>query len=131
MKGPQDILLANAEFYRAFAEGDAAAMERIWAAEAPLACIHPGWRALIGREAVLKSWRQILEDPPPIVCEGERVFYWGKAMVVLCEEVIGESRLAATNVFVEEEGHFRLVHHQATPMALPGGAGEMPSRGLH
>ncbi len=54
------VLFANEAFYRAFADRDIAAMEEIWASEAPVACIHPGWSPVIGRERVLASWRAIL-----------------------------------------------------------------------
>ena len=57
------VLFANEAFYRAFADRDIAAMEEIWASEAPVACIHPGWSPVIGRERVLASWRAILANP--------------------------------------------------------------------
>ena len=47
------VLFANEAFYRAFADRDIAAMEETWASEAPVACIHPGWSPVIGRERVL------------------------------------------------------------------------------
>ena len=61
---------ANLEFYRAFANRDFAAMESVWAREAEVLCLHPGWPLLSGRSAVLESWRQILANPgaPRIVC---------------------------------------------------------------
>src|SRR5215469_7466233 len=54
------LLAANLDFYRAFATRDMAAMERVWARETPVLCLHPGWALLRGRDAVLESWRQIL-----------------------------------------------------------------------
>ena len=47
------VLFANEAFYRAFAERDIAAMEQLWAQAAPVACIHPGWSPVVGRERVL------------------------------------------------------------------------------
>jgi hypothetical protein len=55
-----EVLEANATFYRAFTEGDYDTMSALWAERAPVTCFHPGARALIGRSAVLDTWRQIL-----------------------------------------------------------------------
>ena len=40
------VLFANEAFYRAFADRDMDAMAALWAADGPVACIHPGWPAL-------------------------------------------------------------------------------------
>ena len=61
------VLAANAAFYRAFAERDVAAMDALWARSVPVACIHPGWQVLNGREAVMASWRGILAGVPPAI----------------------------------------------------------------
>ncbi|MBV8937825.1 MAG: nuclear transport factor 2 family protein, partial [Alphaproteobacteria bacterium] len=50
------VLAANLEFYRAFAIRDLAAMDALWARQAPVACLHPGWSALKDREAIMESW---------------------------------------------------------------------------
>ena len=131
MTNSDDVLKANREFYRAFADGDCDAMAAIWAETASVTCIHPGWRSILGREKVLASWREILENPPTIACRGEQVIHHGGAAVVLCEEVIEAARLAATNIFVLEADAWRLVHHQASPMAATIGWQEGPSRELH
>jgi len=104
---------ANAAFYTAFAAGDADAMEALWATTTPVLCIHPGRPPLHGRAGVMKSWRAILEAPPPIRASGpEAVVVRGVALVT-CHEHIGDATLAATNVFVWEDGAWRLAHHQA------------------
>jgi hypothetical protein len=46
-------LSQNLEFYRAFSMRDLAGMERLWARDAPVSCIHPGWSLLTGRDRVL------------------------------------------------------------------------------
>ncbi|HJN60958.1 MAG TPA: nuclear transport factor 2 family protein [Alphaproteobacteria bacterium] len=48
MSDEQAVLDANQAFYTAFAGGDMAAMERIWAREAPVCCIHPAGRRWSG-----------------------------------------------------------------------------------
>ncbi len=114
----QSVLAANAAFYSAFAKRDAAAMDALWARSAPVACIHPGWQSLIGRDAVMASWRGIFGGPAPtIVCTEPTVHLLGTTAFVLCLEDIPDGRLIATNIFVCEQDEWRLVHHQAGPVA--------------
>jgi ketosteroid isomerase-like protein len=121
------LLAANLDFYRAFATRDMASMERVWARETPVLCLHPGWTLLRGRDAVLESWRQILTNPeaPHVTCHEDQAFLFGEVGIVICEEEIdggvlvceeelAGGSLAATNMFVKEQGLWRLVHHQAS-----------------
>jgi hypothetical protein len=114
-----EILGANAAYYRAFATADFAAMTRIWADE-QVSCIHPGWPVLVGRHAVLESWRNILRNPAM-----ERIeFHDATAMVagdegrVLCVEIVGASPFAASNWFRRIAGAWRMIHHHASPIAV-------------
>jgi len=127
MPDSPELLFANAAFYAAFADGDAALMARVWSSTRPVACMHPGWEPLIGREAVLASWRSILANPPPIEVLTPRalVLEPGKAGMVLCRERVGDALLAATNVFVREADGWKLVHHQAGP--TPDDGQDQPS----
>ena len=106
---------ANTDFYLAFAGGDLATMERLWAQRAPVACVHPGWSPLIGRDAVMASWRAILGAPPAITADVVDVLVLGEAVLVLCREVIGDTTLAASNLYVREDGAWRMAHHHAGP----------------
>jgi ketosteroid isomerase-like protein len=116
-------LRANANFYRAFNAGDFAAMQAVWAEHAPLSCFHPGMPALIGREAVLDSWRHILREAPgyQMRCDHAQVHLLGEAALISCYEGNADqpAHLAATNVFVLEHGSWRMVHHHAGPLAQP------------
>ena len=109
------VLAANLEFYRAFAMRDVAAMDALWARRAPVGCIHPGWPALSDRDAVMESWRSILSnsESPRIACYDERVLLYGDTALVLCEEELEGGTLVAGNLFVREDGAWRLAHHQA------------------
>jgi ketosteroid isomerase-like protein len=109
------VLAANLEFYRAFAVRDFAAMDALWARRAPVGCIHPGWPALSERDAVMESWQGILSNPdaPRITCFDERVLLYGDTALVLCEEELEGGTLVASNLFVREEGVWRIAHHQA------------------
>lgn len=125
------VVAANREFYRAFAARDIAAIDLLWSRERPVACIHPGWDALTDRAAVMRSWRQIVESPsaPHIVCRNEKPFVLGEIAFVVCHEVLSEGVLAATNIFAREGGGWKMVHHQASPLALmPREESAAPSR---
>lgn len=111
----EEILFANEAFYQAFADGDAAAMEALWARDLPVACLHPGWEPLYERNAVMASWRAILQDPPAVACRAPRVFDYGAVAFVICFEVIRDNALLATNHFAKEEGRWMMTHHQAGP----------------
>jgi ketosteroid isomerase-like protein len=126
------LLAANLEFYRAFTTHDVTAMECVWAVETPVLCLHPGWELLRGRAAVLESWRQILSSPeaPRVVVHEDQAFLFGEVGIVTCEEELDGGSLAATNMFVKEQGIWRLVHHQASPIVSRRAEPARPGR-LH
>jgi ketosteroid isomerase-like protein len=109
------VLAANEAFYAAFARGDFAAMQALWAQDAPVACVHPGWPPLQDRVKIMQSWRGILANPPrpPIVVLEPRVQLHGETALVICWEAIGNMHLVATNVFVRERDTWRMVMHQS------------------
>ena len=118
------VLRANARFYQAFSQGDAAAMSGLWAESVPVVCLHPMTPALIGRSAVLESWREILREPPPFAlrCDHPAVhLVHAEVAMVTCYEGNGDhpAHLAATNVFALEDGRWRMIHHHAGPLAVP------------
>ena len=124
------VLAANLEFYRAFATRDLQAMDALWARQAPVACIHPGWPALADRDAIIESWRGILSSPesPRIVCYDERVFLYGDTALVVCEEELGSGTLVASNLFVREAEGWRIAHHQAGQLVVRRAQPPPPSR---
>jgi ketosteroid isomerase-like protein len=114
------VLGANASFYRAFTKGDFEAMRGLWAERNPVTCQHPLSPTLIGLEAVLESWRQILREPPPLAmrCDDPVVHLLGDVALVSCYEGNGDhpAHLVATNGFVREVDGWRMIHHQAGPL---------------
>ncbi len=115
------VLFVNEAFYEAFRACDMETMDRLWSREAPVACIHPGWRALTTRAEVMDSWRDILasEGVPDIACRGAQAFVADENAFVICYEVIAGGVLVATNIFRKEGGAWRIIHHQAGPCDLP------------
>lgn len=132
------VLAANREFYRAFNQRDVAAMETLWARSSPVVCAHPAMAPLHGRETVLASWRSVLTNPqaPQIRPEQEHTIVQGAMALVVCEEHVANAVLIATNVFVREDGQWRILHHHAgirAPMARAADPAPPPAakRTLH
>ena len=112
------VLFANEAFYLAITSRDMEAMKQVWA-EDPVACLHPGWAALVGRADVLDSWARILshDASPKIICHEPRALLHGDVAVVVCYEQIDGELLVATNIFRRAQRQWRMVHHQAGPTA--------------
>jgi len=122
------VLFANEAFYQAFSERDIDAMDQVWAEDVPVACLHPGWPLLDGRDQVMQSWVSILANPdsPTIKCHDATAHLLGEAAYVICLEEIQGQFLVTTNIFARQPGPhgkiWRLVHHQSGPTeAKPSG----------
>lgn len=113
------ILFANDAFYQAFNDRDAEAMAAMWAGSVPVACMHPGWEPLSGHDRVMASWKRIFSagQSPTVQCRDAAVSQKGDMAFVTCYEEIAGNYLAATNIFVREDGCWRIAHHQAGPTA--------------
>ena len=125
------VLFANEAFYQAFADRDIDAMDQVWAENVPVACLHPGWPLLDGRDQVLQSWVSILANPdsPEILCHDATSHILGDAAYVVCLEEIDGLFLVATNIFAHQQGPhgkiWRLAHHQSGPTSQkPSGSKE-------
>ena len=114
-----EVLDANEAFYRAIRDGDYAAMDRLWARERRVSCLHPGAALLTGRAAIMDSWRMILLDQaPPQIWPGEaQPIATGGTAMVLCIERLEGVELMASNGFAREDGAWRVISHQATPVS--------------
>lgn len=125
------LLAANAAYYQAFAARDLAAMNDLWAQEG-VSCVHPGWPALIGRMAVLASYRDIFRNSQQeaVTARDEKLLIDGDDGRVFCVEEVGGGLLLATNWFRLIDGQWRLLHHQASPLA-PAPAQREEKRSFH
>jgi hypothetical protein len=115
MPETESVLAANEAFYSALLTCDFELMEELWATDAPVNCIHPGWHNLVGREAVMESWRAILINnaPPNMTVHEPGVTIYDDLAVVICSEVFPEMTLVATNIFIREDGDWKMILHQA------------------
>ena len=63
MNEHREVEAANRAFYQAFETLEIKEMEKVWLRAPHIKCVHPGWPALMGRQAILDSYRQILSNP--------------------------------------------------------------------
>ncbi len=127
-KKTNDLLNANQAFYKAFAAGDFSALVKVLAEVDGLSVIHPGSTAILGRDAVLASWENILQNSggSTIQCRNATAHIHGDMAYVICHEVFPEGQLTATNIFIIEHGEWRMVHHQAGPETRFGAGTQRP-----
>jgi len=118
MSESDDVLAANAVFYRVFANADAAGMAELWAdsPDSPTV-VHPGTSAICGRAEVLESWQMIFEGVSHVNIRfaNPDAHLHGDVAIVLCTEIVFGHQLAATNVFRRTGSGWRLLHHHAGP----------------
>lgn len=116
-KDEPELLFANDAFYVAFSACDFIAMDDLWAMAAPVSCIHPGAPAILGRDDVMDSWKEILEmgQTQGFYCQDARAHIHGDTGWVTCFEIFGDGVLTATNIFVRENGAWKMTHHHAGP----------------
>ena len=111
----QQVLFANEAFYLAFSQKDPLAMDALWSREAPLVCVHPGWRRLVDRGEIMASWQRILENPdqPGMDFLEPEVHEYGPMTLVTCYEQLPSGVCLATNGFVPEADGYRMVLHHS------------------
>jgi len=120
-RSEQQVLFSNEAFYLAFSQKDMAAMKAIWSRTAPLVCVHPGWRRLTERDAILESWRRILQNPdqPGMDFLEPVVHDHGAVVLVTCYEVLPGGVCIATNGFAYEGERWQMVLHHSGACAQP------------
>jgi uncharacterized protein (TIGR02246 family) len=123
-----EVTRLNRAFYEAFEAGDLEAMAFLWS-HGEVTCVHPGWAPVAGRKAVMESWEAIFRGTEAITFQlrDVQVYLSGPtAWVILIEEIEAEQRdgekiqaaALTTNVFIQEDESFRMIHHHASPVVL-------------
>ena len=121
----ESVVRANAAFYRAIEELSLEAMDAVWLHEPWIRCVHPGWDALVGWEAVRESWERVFVHTSwiRIAPTSVDVQVLGEVAVVSCseditapkDEDVGVAVAQATNIFLRRPEGWRLVNHHASP----------------
>lgn len=119
-----EVLAANAAFYRAFERKDIEAMSAVWSQGTGSFCIHPESNIVRGWKEIRNSWEQIFKNTAYIEINTDTIateITDNIAYVVLREnvfQVVGGRRLeaqsTATNVFQFLGGKWYLIHHHGS-----------------
>lgn len=122
----EEVTRANQEFYQAFESLDIARMDRIWAQQEYVTCIHPGWTLRIGWPAVRDSWVLIFNNTFSMKFDLAeiQVQVAGDVAWVICTENITsrqgdttqESRILATNLYERVGDQWKIIHHHGSPV---------------
>ena len=119
---------ANAAFYRALESSVIERMDDVWAHEAWVRCVHPGWDMIVGWQRVRESWIMIFEGGQKMRASPSEVWVsiTGDLALVTCTENItvfndasfDSAQATATNIFINREGRWLMIHHHASPIPL-------------
>jgi ketosteroid isomerase-like protein len=123
------VLAANANFYTALSLADFDLMQRLWLPSSEAVCVHPGWPALRGWEAIGESWRQIFVNQGPlrVWATDVNVRLYEQTAEVTCVENIDMSQVRgtgilltrATNIFRRVQQQWKMLEHHA--LSMPAG----------
>ena len=126
----EEVTRANQDFYQAFESLDIGRMDRIWAQQEYVTCIHPGWTLRIGWPAVRDSWVLIFNNTFSMKFDLTeiQVQVAGDVAWVICTENITsrqgettqESRVLATNLYERVGEQWKIIHHHGSPVMGSG-----------
>ena len=117
---------AEQAFYEAFQRADLDAMMAVWAEDDEVYCVHPAGVRLSGLDEIRESWRQIFANGANmrIQLRGVQQIRGGLLAVHTLYEYItligergGPSVVAATNVYLNVGGGWRMIAHHGSPVA--------------
>ena len=122
----EEVTRTNEAFYKAFESLDVTAMDKIWAQQEYVTCIHPGWSIRVGWPAVRDSWVVIFNNTFSMEFQLTELQVQVAADVawVICTENIssrvGEttqnSRVVATNLYERIGEEWKIIHHHGSPL---------------
>lgn len=120
--GLAEVLAANERFYDVVRSGDFAEMDGIWSERDEVSVYHPNWPGITGRDDVMKSWYQVmvLSEPPAVFFRAPLIVREGNVAMVFCTEEVNGQEMTASNVFINEDGVWRLTCHHARPLPAFG-----------
>ncbi len=124
----EEVKQAHEVFYEALNKADIELMQKVWVAGRKAKCIHPGWPAINGWEAIKASWMSIFESGELASVETSDLFIdvGENAAWVNCTEKLNhfvDGRIVvtfaqATNIFENIGEGWRMALHHASPMPV-------------
>lgn len=106
---------AEVVFYEAFIHCDSQVMAALWG-DGEVVCVHPGSAAILGHEAVQRSWRHILDQArhPELEFRVLRRSVSQDLAVHLVAEQLNQTLVLATNVYQRFHSGWLMVEHHAS-----------------
>lgn len=110
---------AETVFYEAFKHGDIDVMSALWADDKVI-CVHPGSGLIRGHDAVVRSWRHIIEAGQPDIryTATNKFVTDALAVHVVVEEIMNNDVVMAvvvsTNVYRKYEQTWLMVEHHGS-----------------
>ncbi len=122
----EEVTKANEVFYDAFGSLDVVKMDRVWAQQDYVTCIHPGWTLRSGWPQVRDSWVLIFNNTFSMEFELSdlQIQVAGDVAWVICVEnitsrqgeTLQETRVLATNLYERMDDEWKMIHHHGSPI---------------
>lgn len=122
----EEVTKANEAFYDAFGSLDVVKMDRVWAQQDYVTCIHPGWTLRSGWPQVRDSWVLIFNNTFSMEFELSdlQIQVAGDVAWVICVEnitsrqgeTLQETRVLATNLYERIGDEWKMIHHHGSPV---------------
>jgi ketosteroid isomerase-like protein len=126
VKDRDEVKKTNRALYKAFETLQLDQMERVWAHDGSVTCIHPGWPIAEGWPAVRETWAVIFEntDTMKFRITDEHIEIVGDLAWVVCIEHVrsgdASGLVLATNVLRRGKEGWKIVHHHGSPVPNQG-----------
>jgi ketosteroid isomerase-like protein len=122
------VTKANQAFYEAFESLDIAKMDRVWAHQEYVTCVHPGWGIRSDWPEVRDSWVLIFNNTFSMKFELTEVMVQvagDMAWVICMENIINQQadeaqqvKVLATNLFERIGDEWLLIHHHGSAVMM-------------
>ncbi len=122
----EEVTKANEAFYDAFGSLDVVKMDRVWAQQEYVTCIHPGWTLRSGWPQVRDSWVLIFNNTFSMEFELSdlQIQVAGDVAWVICVEnitsrqgeTLQETKVLATNLYERIGDEWKMIHHHGSPV---------------
>ena len=119
-----EVTKANQAFYEAFGSLDIAKMDRIWAHQDYVTCIHPGWTLRSDWPEVRDSWVLIFNNTFSMQFELSEVMIqvsgdmawgiWVESITSQQSDEPQEAKVLATNLFERIGDEWLMIHHHGS-----------------
>lgn len=110
---------AEALFYEAFRHCDKDVMAALWA-EGDVVCVHPSSGAIVGHDAVVRSWVHIFTNatmPDIKITLAKKIVSGDLAVHLVTEEISTDGEFAVvlcTNIYQKYDNNWYMIEHHAS-----------------